>query len=189
MAYDWAWNNLGTAQGQAGAAGGALGIAGSITSMIGAQQSASAAGDIAKDSGNIAGLEMQVNAQRQLQMHLQVQRAQMQNLRNTQRARAAGLVAATSSGAAVGGPGGAMSSAFGGAQANAGVEGARNDLAQTQNLQIGDTIFGLDSQIDQQKINIAQAQSKMYSGQGLSSLGGAISSASSILGKFMVPMG
>src|ERR1700692_2085997 len=124
-----------------GALGAGLDIAGSM-------ETSGAESSIANSSKTIAGLDQQVNQQRQLQMNLSAQRQQTQNLRNVQRAKSAGLVASTSSGASTGGQGGAISSGFAGGQAQAGAQGGFNALGISQNQQIGNTIFGLDYGID-----------------------------------------
>lgn len=164
---------------------GAAGLAGGALDIMGGMQEASASKDIATASGNIAGLDEQVNHQRQLQMNLNAQRQQVQNLRNVQRAKSAGLVAATSQGASTGGPGGGVSSGFAGGQGQAGAQGAYNALGISQNQQIGNAIFGLDDQIDQQKMNIASAQSKMAGGAGLSSIGKSVMGAAGNLGMLL----
>lgn len=158
--------------------GGLFGLAGIGTSLAGTGMQVAASKAIASDSANIAGLDEQVNAQRQQQMVLTSNRMQLQNIRNSQMARSMAQSSAVNQGAQFGS---GLAGGYGQISGQAGT----NQLANSQNLQIGQTIFGLDNQIDQQKINIASEQGSMATGQGISALGGAIGGIGKIAGMFM----
>lgn len=115
----------------------------------------------------ISGLEQGVNAQRKQAMELSASRQQLENFRNVQRARAAGMSAAVNQGAQFG-------SGIQGGQAQAENMGAWNNLGITGNLSIGRNIFGLNDQISAQKAQLSQSQSAQATDAGWASLGGAI---------------
>lgn len=158
---------------------GAVGLAGVALGAMGAAKTTAAEKQEYSDSAAISGLDEQVNYQRQLQMNLQTQRSSMENLRNVQRTKSAGLSASVSSGVSPMG----NSSGYKGGQAQATEQGANYALGLNQNQAIGTAIFGLDNSIDQQKIAIANAQSQAATGQGESSLGSSIVSVAGIAGK------
>lgn len=135
--------------------------------LFGSSGASSAAREVADASQQIAGLETQENAQRKQQMILTSQRQQIQNVRNSQMARSMALTSATAQGAQFG-------SGLGGGIGGISGQTSTNYLANSQNLQIGENIFGLDDKINAQKQRIAQAQGNMASSQGLSSMGGDI---------------
>lgn len=119
-------------------------------------------------------LERQVEGQRYQAATLKHERDQMEILRNNQRARAMGLQAATSQGAQMGS---GLAGAYG---QFAGASGT-NLLNENQNWQIGQNVFGLNSKISDNKIDMASAQRDQQTYQGISSLGGSIFSASKSL--------
>jgi hypothetical protein len=158
----------------AGGAGGGLGgwtagigLGGLALSAIGQAQQSKAQGEVYQADINTANLEMQVNAQRQQQMQLNFQRQSIENLRNVQKTQAQGMAAAVAGGAQFG------SGAKGG-QAQAAAQGAWTMESLSQNLQIGQQMFSLDNQIDQQKIAKAQAESSANKASGIAALGGDI---------------
>lgn len=146
--------------GGAGLGLGAIGLAGSIFSGM---QSGQYEQQAAAESMKQTQLDEQINAQRQQQMVLYSQRQEMQNYRNVQRTRAMGMAAAVNSGAQFG-------SGIAGGQSAASAEGAQNTRNLSQNLQIGQNIFGLTSQIDQSRIAQSQDLSNSYSAQGRGSI-------------------
>lgn len=171
-------------QGTMGAGGLSLGLAGMAGSIYEGFQQAGYQAQAAGISQQISGFDQQINNQRQQQMMLQSQRQQVQNLRNTQRAKAAGLSAAVGSGAQYG-------SGLAGAQAGETAMGAYNERNINQNEQIANNIFGLDSQINQDQIRMAGVESKAATASGFGSLfGGASSMGSGIMGaaKFLGPL-
>lgn len=159
---------------------GAMQIGGMGLSLLGTSDATRAAQQISQDSQAIGGLDIQVNSQRQQQMQLQTNRAQLQNVRNAQMARSQALSGSVNQGANVG------SGIAGGLASISGKE-STNALASSQNLQIGQNIFGLDSQIDQYRMNMASMQGQQASAQGMMALGGDITKSagplSNIFGK------
>lgn len=121
------------------------------------------------------GLEKQVNQQHREAMELTSRRDMLQNLRHTQIARATALTNATSQGASYG-------SGLQGGYSEISGQGNTNEAGVTQNLQIGRNIFGLDDQINQQKINMANASQSMQTAQGISSFGTSLFGASKAFG-------
>src|SRR5258708_36184860 len=136
-----------------GLAGIAMQIFGGLGAAGVAKQQAQISAQVAGISGQIAGDEQQVQAQKQQQMQLEANRAQLQNFRNVQQARAQSLAGATNEGAQFG-------SGLQGGLAAASTEGGINALGISQNLEIGRNIFGIDTDISQKRIQIAGLQSK-----------------------------
>ncbi len=155
---------------------GAAGLGLDIFGSIGASNAASKAAGI---SENITGLEGQVNAQRQLAMQVSARRQQMQIIRTNQQAKAQATAAATSQGAQFG------SGLQGGLAQIAGQSGS-NLLGEDQQLSIGNAIFGLDTQITQQKIAQTQAQSQGAADSGLASLGGTLLKAAPTIASLFI---
>lgn len=154
---------------------GASSLVGLGMSLFGSSKSTAAAQAVSQESQAIAGLDMKVNDQRQQQMTLTAQRQQLQNIRNGQLARSMALTSATGQGAQFG------TGLQGGYGQISGDENT-NNLNTNQNLMIGNNIFALDNQIDQHKMNMAQYQGDMATGQGLSSLGSSIGRSAGTLG-------
>lgn len=157
-----------------GSIGAGLGLAGLGIDLLGSQQASKAAAASAQSSMQIAGLEEQQNQQRQLAMQISARRQQTETIRNAQRQRALSQTTAANQGASMG---------SGAAGAYAGIQGmaAYNLQGTNQNLQIGNTLFGLDAQISTQRIAMAQDQSSQASASGLSSLGGALMKSAPML--------
>lgn len=157
-----------------GLAGLGMQLFGGLGSAGVAKQQAQISSQVANVSGQIAGDEQQVEAQKYQQMQLEANRANLQNFRKTQQVKAQGLAAATAGGAQFG-------SGLAGAQGAETDQGLYNSLGINQNLQIGQNIFGINSDISSKRIQIAglQSQSALLGGQaatdqGISSLGGAL---------------
>jgi hypothetical protein len=144
---------------------GAVSLVGMGMSLFGTSKATAAAQQESAAVQQINQLDIQVNAQRQQQMVLQANRQQLQNVRNVQMARSMALTSATSQGAQFG-------SGLSGGYGQIAGQGNTQKLATNQNLEIGKNIFGLDNQIDQQRILEAQAQGNMATAQGMQSLGG-----------------
>lgn len=173
-----------------------LGLAGLGLQLFGgmgqasvAKQQAGISAQIAGVSGDVATQEQAINSQKQQQMTLEAQRSSLQNFRNVQQTKAAGLAAATSGGAE-------FSSSFKGAQASATDQGLYNQEGINQNFQTGTNIFGLNNKISADRIQMAslQSQSALLGGQaatdqGLSSLGGALLKAGPTIGAFSKGIG
>lgn len=154
---------------------GASQLVGLGMSLFGASKSSSASSNIASASQQQFALESQVNDQRKAAMELSARRQSTEIFRNAQKARSMALVNATSQGAQGG-------SGIQGGYGQISGESNFNLAGVQQNLQIGQNIFGLDNQINQQKSAIAGFQADQASGQGISSLGGSLMKASGTLG-------
>lgn len=146
---------------------GGLAAVGLISSIFGGIQKTQAAEQSAEASKRIAGLETQQDAIRKQAMEVSARRQQMEVLRNQQRARSLALNNATSQGAQFG-------SGLQGGYGQVGGQSGVNALGINQALQSGEQMFGLNAQINQQKMNIADASSTAAMGAGLSSLGSGI---------------
>lgn len=142
-------------------------IAGIGLQAYGTSKATSAAKESAQLQQQEIAQEQQVEAQRQQQMDLDARRRNMEILRNATRARSSAVAASTASGAQFGS---GLPGAYGQTQG----QSDNQLLANAQNLQIGQNIFGINSQISQTRIGMAGAQSNMYAAQGLASLGGSI---------------
>lgn len=163
---------------------GGAGLLGLGGSLFGGLESASGAKAKYQAEQNIASLEMQVNEQRRQAMEISARRQQLQNVRNAQQAQATALASAVGSGAQ-------FSSSAQSGQRQAGAEAAYSNLGVSLNEQIGENIFNIESSISAQKIAEAQAESKIASGQGISSIFGAIGSQAGNIGKLatLLPIG
>jgi hypothetical protein len=144
--------------------GSALSVGGSI---FGALEGSSIANSISQDQQAIAHTEIDENTVRRNAMELSARRQQMQTVRQQQMARSIAQTAATSQGAQFGtGLQGAYGSISG--QSN------QNQLGVSQNLQFGEQMFTLDSQLDLEKMKLSQDQSSLATVQGISSMLGSI---------------
>src|ERR1700678_3641709 len=158
-----------------------LGLAGLGMQLFGglgqanvASQQAGISAQIAGVSDDVATQEPAINQQKQQQMTLEAQRSSLQNFRNVQQTKAAGLASAVSGGAE-------FSSSFKGAQASATSQGNYNQEGIDQSFQTGTAIFGLNSKISSDRIQMAnlQSQSALLGGQaatdqGIAAIGGAL---------------
>ena len=123
----------------------------------------------------IAGLQQQVNDQKQRQMELSARRSQLEIYRNSQRLRAQGIQSAVNQGAQYGS----------GLQGSLGQNTAQaywNLQGVNQNLQIGENIFGLNNQISEQNMALSRVRSNMQTDQGWASLGGSLLQSSGTIG-------
>lgn len=145
--------------------GAAIGLVGLGSSIFGSASSAGSASQYSQQANalnsQIYGVQQQeaqteesVNAQKQQQMVLNNRRQQLENVRNTQRARATNLAAGVSDGAQFG-------SGLQGGQAAATDQGGVNALGLSQNLMIGNNLFSLDNTLDQQKLAVTGLQSQL----------------------------
>lgn len=161
-----------------------LGIAafGFATSAFGMFGQSSAAKASAQASKNIAGLEIQQDAVRRQAMEVSGRRQQMEVLRNQQRARSLSLNNATSQGAQFGS---GLQGGYGQVSGQSGV----NLLGINQGLMAGRQMFDLNAQVDQQKMNIADAQSQMATSSGIYALGKAIGGSAGPLGNIFAGFG
>jgi len=155
---------------------GGLAVIGLGMSIFGGTSAASESRRQAQLQQQVAGQETLLNAQRRQQMEMSNRRSQLENVRNVQRAKAMGLVTATSQGAQFG-------SGFEGGQAQIQGQGNYNALGLSQALQSGETSFDINDRITNLRSQITSSQSSQATDQGLASLGGSIFGASTTLGK------
>lgn len=139
--------------------------------IMGMNKAKSASNQLASEQIGMLGQEMNENAVRQEAMHNNAQRTLVQNIRNTQRARAMGIAGSTTQGAQFG-------SGTGGGQGQAAAQGASNNMGVTSNLDVGDKIFGIDRSIDFSKMAMASTQTQLNNAQGMMSMGASISQSS-----------
>lgn len=143
---------------------GAVGLGLQIFGVMGASDAAHHKAEIEKD---IAGKEIEINAQKKQQMEFEARRMQMEVFRNMQRQRAMATASAVSQGAAQG-------SGLQGGLAQVTSKSMFNSAGIAGNLQFGQTIFGLNDQISQYKMQMADASADQAEAQGWASLGGSL---------------
>lgn len=122
---------------------------------------------LAETQKGIAADEQRINEQKQLQNQFEARRMQMEIFRNAQRQRAQGTAAAVNQGASSG-------SGLPGGLSQINNQSAFNSLGITGNLSFANTIFGINNDISQKKMQVADIQSDLASDQALSSLGGSL---------------
>lgn len=145
----------------------ASGVIGLGASIFGGLGQMDAAKQKAAAENQIAQLEMGQDNVRRQAMELSANRQQTEVLRNAQRARSLALNNATSQGAQFGsGLSGGYGQISGGAN--------WNNLGITQNLGFGEKMFDLNSQINQQKMNIGDAASSSATASGYSAIGSTL---------------
>jgi hypothetical protein len=154
----------------------ALGIGGAAVSAFEGMKSAGISSQISGLSQNEIGLEGQVNNQKYQAMELSSRRQQTETMRNAQRQRSQATAAATSDGAQFG-------SGLQGGLAGVTDQSLFNAQGVNQNTQIGQSIFGLDAGISNDKSQIAGLQGQQATDQGIASLGGALTSSAGTIGK------
>ena len=152
-------------------------IAGLGFGFAGMQEQAYAAKEMAAREQSIAQAQIQQNQVRYKSMEMDARRRELEVIRNSQRARALAVTTATSQGAAQG-------SGLQGAYGQISGQSNNNLSGIEQSLQSGKEIFKLDSAISSYRYGIADAQSKMAEGQGMSSLGNSLISLAPTFGKF-----
>lgn len=111
--------------------------------------------------------QLQEDALRQQQMHIQGWRDQMQAQRNYSQASSLGLARSVNQGAQ-------FSSGATGGQAQIRSEGGTNITSINQNLMAGDQMFALKRQLAEQQIAMADAGGTMNTGSGLEALGSGL---------------
>lgn len=144
-----------------------LGAVGLGMSLFGASKQASNAKAQAAVSMEIAKKELAINAEKQKAMELNGRRQQMEIFRNTQRARAQSLQAATTQGASFG-------SGLQGGLAEIASQGLFNLFGVNRALDTGRTIAGYNDGISQDKIKLAQLGGEAADSQIFNTLGGAL---------------
>lgn len=151
-------------------------IAGLGLQAYGQHRAATIAGQQANLQANEASQQQAIEAQKQQQMQLQARRTEMEALRQNQVARSQATAAANSQGAIYG------SGIQGGYGQISGQTGT-NLVNQSQNLQIGENIFGLNSNISTDRIGLAHLGGSMATAQGISSFGGSLAGAAQAIGR------
>ncbi len=121
--------------------------------------------------------ERAINEQKHQAMLLQAKRSQLEVFRNQQRARSMSQNAAVNQGAQFG-------SGLQGGLAQINDQTGVNSLGISQNLEIGENIFGLNADLSSKKMQMANAQSNSAMDQGLMSLGQAMVKAGPTVGAF-----
>lgn len=122
-----------------------------------AQESLDAANASRAINQQIVGYEREVEAQRKQAMELDARRRQLEVIRNQQRARSIAITNATAQNA---GRGTGLQGGYGQISGQSGV----NLLGIQQNLQIGQNIFGLQSQITDQRLAYSDLEN-LYASQ------------------------
>jgi len=134
----------------------------------------------------ISANENLVNNQREDAMRLNARRNVLEQFRNTQRMAARATAAATTQGAQFG-------SGLAGGLGQISAQGAYNVQGLSQNLEIGENIFGINRTISGEKLQLAQLQSQYgqtsATNQGLMSLGSGIMSAGPAVGRLSQGIG
>lgn len=159
-----------------------IGVAGLGMSIYGGLAGAGVAKQEAGVSQQMAGTEQaQTNLQEQTSV-VAGRRAQMETLRNTQRARAMSVQAGVSSGSQNG-------TGLQGAMASDEAQGLTGLTAINQSLQQGQQNYGFTTQINQDKQQMAMLQGQAATDQGYSSLGGSLMKAAPMLGSLSKGVG
>lgn len=154
-----------------------LGVAALATAGYGAYTQMQGAKAQQEAQARATAAEQRQEQIRQQAMELEARRRQIEIVRQRQRAQAMGLATATSQGAAQG-------SGLQGGYAQAAGQSNFNALGISQNLQLGQQMFGANIDLSNARMGIAQGQSQMAMGNSLSSLGGAAISAAGTIGQF-----
>lgn len=147
--------------------GAGIGLLGLGTSLFGMSEQSEAAQHAAQIQGQIAGLEGQVNDQRETAMQLSSRRQNLETMRTAQKQSAVAIANATNQGAQFG-------SGLQGGLGQIRSQSLFNMEGVNQNQEIGTNIFGLNRQISADKVQLSQVQSDQATAQGISSLGGGI---------------
>lgn len=162
-----------------GGVGAGAGLAGLGLEIFGAVSGSSAASSSAHSGMAIAGLEQQENAKRQQAMQIVARRQQLQVIRTNQMAQAQARAAATNQGAQFG-------SGLQGGLSGIEAQSASNLQGINQQLDIGNSIFGLDAKISQQKMAQYQSQSDQATASGIGAIGGALLKAAPTIASLLV---
>lgn len=149
-----------------------VGLGMQLYGMFGGASASSKASDI---SHAIAEDEKQINAQKYQQMINDSQRRQLEIFRNAQRQRSMATAAAVNQGASSG-------SGLQGGLAGVSNMSYFNSLGVSQNLEIGQNIFGLNNDISDKKAQMADVQGEQAMYQGIASLGGSMMKSSGTFG-------
>lgn len=152
-----------------------LGIVGLGMQVFGAISGAQSSRQAASLNQGIARDEMAINEQRRQAMELSASRQQLEIYRHTQRLRAQAQQAGVNQGAQFGS---GVPQGMGQVES----QGAFNALGVGQNLEIGRNIFGINNDISNKKIQLADVQADQATAAGWQSLGGSLMKAGPMLG-------
>jgi hypothetical protein len=125
-------------------------------------------------AGIIAG-QQQIQKLNYNQMQLQARRAQMEVVRNSQRARALALNNAVSSGSQFG-------SGLSGGYGQISGQSKTNELGISQNLEIGKQEYQANQAIDAAELQMSKYKGQQATAQGFSSLGSSLLGSSQAAG-------
>lgn len=154
--------------------------------LFGGLGASKAAGQASQIQQNIIGDEEKENSLRQTAMEVSARRQSLEGFRRTQQLAASAKMNATGGGSQFG-------SGLAGGLGQVKAEGLFNDQGIKQKLGIGEGLFSLDNQIDQQKIALSGVQSSIATDQSISGLGAALgknaSTISNIYGYATAPGG
>ncbi len=141
-----------------------LQIIGTGLQIWGSFSAADHAKELAATQREVAADEQQINEQKRLQMQFEGRRMQMEIFRNMQRQRAQATAAAVNQGATEG-------SGLQGGLAEVTNQSLFNAVGVNTNLQFGNTIFGINNDISNKKMQMADIQSELATDQAWASLG------------------
>lgn len=152
-----------------------LGIAGLGLKIFGGILGSDAAEQAHQAQMNIASAQVRENYQKSLAMTLQSRRQQLDILRNSQRARALALNAATNQGAQFG-------TGLQGGYGQIAGQSNENLLTNAQSLATGQRMYDLTNEITHYNMDLSSAQTQMSNAQGWSSLGGSLMQSGPTIG-------
>lgn len=153
---------------------GAVGLGMQIFGGAKQSQDAAKAAQISKDE---AMQEQGINNVKQQQMDVEARRMQIENVRNSQRARAMATNAAVQQGASLG-------SGLQGGLSQISANQAFNGVGTNQAVSFGKQIFGYNNAISADKMQMADVSADSAKWAGVSSLGGAMMKAGPTVGAF-----
>lgn len=145
----------------------AIGAAAIGTTAYGSYKQSKAAKAQAAATQQQIEAERRAEALRREQMELDARRRQREIVRQQQRTRAAALATATAQGTS---QGSGLQGAYGAIAGQSGV----NMLGVSQNLEFGQRMFGINSDISDARLAYANAGTMMSEGRGWSNLGSSL---------------
>lgn len=157
--------------------GAAIGAVGLGTSIFGGMGSASVSRQQSQLSMNEAQEEQQQNVVKQQMMEMQGRRAQTETLRIAQRARAASIQSGYSQTGSITGTGVQGGLSEDESKGYYGLQGINN------NMQFSNTMFGINSAINQDKYQMAALGGTAATDAGITSIGGALMQVGGTVGK------
>lgn len=155
-----------------------LSLFGLGSNIAGNQESAQEAARQAELSKEISSNEIAINRNKKDAFEIQNRRQQIENIRNTQRARALGLNAATNQGAQLG-------SGLAGGQAQAVAQGGANATNLSQNAIISNWISSYNDNISALNAQMSESKGRQAAAQGQASLGSSLMSGGRTFGNLL----